>query len=693
MSMDALLAEIGTEELPPGSLRTLGEAFERELVAQLDTHNIAHGASRWFATPRRLAVLIESVAALQADTVLEKLGPALGAAYDQDGKPSKAALGFARGCGVAFETLERAPGERGERLAFRQNIAGQPSAILLPALVDAALEALPIARRMRWGARRAEFVRPAHWVVLLHGATVVPGTVLGIATGRETRGHRVHGEARIALDNASAYEDLLLRRGSVVADYEARKQSIARQVHARAVEVGGQAVIDDSLLEEVCSLVEWPRALAGRFEERFLAVPAEALVSSMKQHQKYFHVTAADGALLPCFITVANIDSRDPAKVIEGNERVIRPRLADAAFFFAQDQQVSLLERRERLRSIVFQKDLGSIWDKTERVARLAQWIGTELGIDPALCARAARISKSDLVSEMVQEFDELQGIMGSYYAVHDGEDPAVARALTEQYLPRHAGDELAQSTLGQVLAIADRIDTLTGIFGIGQPPTGSKDPYALRRAALGVLRTLVERQLPLDLQPLLEYAVAGFPALAQRDTVADSVREYLLERFRALYSDAGISVECFLAVQARGITQALDFDRRVRAVAAFADLPEATALAVANKRVANILAKQDADGSAVQLSKQLLQEPAELELAQALEQGMKDSAPMLANGDYAGVLRVLAHLRAPVDAFFEQVLVACEDDALRHNRLALLGQLRNAFLAVADISLLAVST
>lgn len=693
MNMDALLVEIGTEELPPGSLRTLGEAFARELVAQLDAQRIAHGPSRWFATPRRLAVLVEAVAALQTDTVLEKLGPALSAAYDKEGNPSKAALGFARGCGVAIEALERVPGERGERLALRQNIAGQASAMLLPALVDAALGALPIARRMRWGARRAEFVRPVHWVVLLHGATVVPGTVLGIATGRETRGHRVHGEARMALDTAAAYEALLLERGSVVADYDARKQSIARQVHARAAELGGVAVVDDGLLEEVCSLVEWPRALAGRFEKRFLAVPAEALISSMKQHQKYFHVTAADGALLPCFITVANIESREPAKVIEGNERVIRPRLADAAFFFEQDQQQTLLERRERLRNIVFQKDLGSIWDKTERVARLAQWIGTELGVDPALCARAARISKSDLVSEMVQEFDELQGIMGSYYAANDGEDPAVAKALTEQYLPRHAGDELAQSTLGQTLAIADRIDTLVGIFGIGQPPTGSKDPFALRRAALGVLRTLLERQLPLDLQPLLQHATEGFSALAQRDTVVDSVREYMLERFRALYSDAGISVECFLAVQARGITQALDFDRRVRAVAVFAELPEAAALAVTNKRVANILAKQGADAPPAQLSEQLLQEPAERELAQALAQAIKDSTPLLASGDYAGVLRMLARLRTPVDAFFEQVLVACEDQALRNNRLALLGQLRNAFLAVADISLLAVST
>lgn len=686
MSMDALLVEIGTEELPPGSLRTLGEAFECELLAQLDTHNIVHGTSRWFATPRRLAVLIESVAALQADTVLEKLGPALSAAYDQDGKPSKAALGFARGCGVAFETLERTPGERGERLVSRQNIAGQASAMLLPALVEAALGALPIARRMRWGARRAEFVRPAHWVVLLHGATVVPGTLLGIATGRETRGHRVHGEARITLDTASAYEELLLRRGSVVADYEARKQSIARQVHAKAVELGGQAVVDDELLEEVCSLVEWPRALAGRFESRFLAVPAEALVSSMKRHQKYFHVTATDGALLPCFITVANIDSRDPAKVIEGNERVIRPRLADAAFFFGQDQQVSLLERRERLRSIVFQKDLGSVWDKTERVARLAQWIGTELGADPALCARAARISKSDLVSEMVQEFAELQGVMGSYYALHDGEDPAVARALTEQYLPRHAGDELAQSTLGQVLAIADRIDTLTGIFGIGQPPTGSKDPFALRRAALGVLRILMEAPLPLELPRLIDTAAAGFkPGLLTAEGFAAQLQDFMYERLKNLLRETGRDGAVIDAVLALRPARIDLVPAKLAAVEAFRALPEAEALAAANKRIVNILKK--AEGAPGEPDLALLQEAAE----KALFRQVVEVAPLVrshvANEDYTDALRALAGLRAAVDQFFEDVMVMAEEPLTRANRIALLAQLAGLMNQVADIS------
>jgi len=455
MSAETLLIEIGTEELPPTSLRTLGEALHREVIARLDEARIAHGASRWFASPRRLAVSIESVAATQPDAVAEKLGPAVAAAFGADGNPTGAALGFARGCGVEVDALLRVPGERGERLAFRQHVPGQPTVTLLPALTEAALAALPVAKRMRWGARRAEFVRPVHWVVMLFGSTVVPGEVLGVATGRETRGHRVHGAARIALDTAADYERALREQGSVVADYETRRADVAAQVRAKAAELGGTAVIDEALLDEVCSLVEWPRALAGRFEERFLEVPAEALISSMKQHQKYFHVVDANGALQPHFITVANVDSNDAQKVVDGNERVIRPRLSDAAFFFAQDKQSTLAARRERLRSIVFQTELGSIWDKTERVATLARTIGTELGADPALCARAAELSKSDLVSEMVLEFDELQGIMGTYYARNDGEDPAVAAALTEQYLPRQAGDALPQGTLGIALALA----------------------------------------------------------------------------------------------------------------------------------------------------------------------------------------------------------------------------------------------
>jgi glycyl-tRNA synthetase beta chain len=692
MSTDTLLIEIGTEELPPTSLRMLAEAFAEQMRTRLSEERIAFAALRWFATPRRLALQIEQVSLMQPDAIAEKLGPAIAAAFDKEGKPTPAALGFARGCGVGVEQLLHVPGERGERLAFRQNVPGKTTAELLPRLVESALASLPVAKRMRWGALRAEFVRPVHWVILLFGSTVVPGTVLGITAGRETRGHRVHGTPRIALQAAADYEQTLLQTGWVIADYEARKLRVAEQVAQIAQSLGGTAVIDADLLEEVSSLVEWPQALAGRFEERFLEVPAEALISSMKQHQKYFHVVDANGALMPHFITVANIESSDPQKVVAGNERVIRPRLSDAAFFFAQDKQQTLQARRERLRSIVFQTELGSIWDKTERVAALARTIGEEIGADPDLCARAGSLCKSDLVSDMVQEFDDLQGVMGSYYALHDGEDPALARALTEQYLPRHAGDELARTPAGIALALADRLDTLVGIFGIGQAPTGSRDPFGLRRAALGVLRTLIENGLELDLQTLLLRAADLHRGLPQAASVVDSVRDYSLERLRAGYLDEGIAAECFLAVQARGITRPLDFDRRVRAVAAFTSMAEAPSLAAANKRVANILARQADTSVGDAVNPELLLEDAEAALAAAIDKRLAMTAPMLARADYAGVLRELSHLATPVDAFFDQVLVMCEDAALRGNRLALLSRLRSAFLAVADISVLATN-
>lgn len=692
MSTESLLFELGTEELPPGSLRNLGESLLAGVCMRLAEARIAHGAGRWFAAPRRIAVLVEDVAALQGDAVTEKLGPQVTAAFDAAGKPTGAALGFARGCGVDVTELGRAPGEKGERLVFRQRLPGQPTASLLPALMEAALGALPIARRMRWGERRDEFVRPVHWVVLLLGSTVVPGTVLGIACGRETRGHRVHGEARIALQQASDYASVLRERGFVVADYEERRALVAAQVEAAAQAAGGKADLEEALLEEVCSLVEWPCALAGRFEERFLEVPPEALVSSMKGHQKFFPVRDGKGALLPCFVTVANIESRDPAQVIAGNQRVIRPRLADAAFFYAQDRQSTLAARRERLRSIVFQTELGSVWEKTERVAALAAVIGGMLGVDAALCRRAGELSKSDLVSEMVLEFDELQGTMGRYYALHDGESPAVAEALLEQYLPRQSGGALPQSPVGAALAIADRLDTLVGIFGIGQPPTGSRDPFALRRAALGVLRIIVERRLPIDLQPVLAAAAESFPALPLAASVVDSVRDYMLERFRAWYADEGVRVECVLAVQARGITAPLDFDERVRAVSAFSALPVAAALAAANKRVANILQKQGGEHAHVAVDPALFQDAAEKALAGALAEARAASATCLAGGDYAGALKALAGLRGSVDAFFEEVLVMSEDARLRANRIALLSELRESFLAVADISVLAVA-
>ena len=691
MSASELLFELGTEELPPGSLRALGEALREGICARLDEQRIAHGEAKFFASPRRLAVSVERVSALQEDAVIEKLGPQVSAAFDASGKPTGAALGFARGCGVDITELGRAQGEKGERLAFRQTVPGQPVASLLPALVESALGALPIAKRMRWGARRDEFVRPVQWVVLLHGSTVIPGTVLGLATGRTTRGHRVHGEASIVLESAGSYAQALRTRGFVIADHEARRAEVARQVEAAAHAVGGHADLDPALLEEVCSLVEWPCALAGRFEERFLEVPAEALVSSMKGHQKFFPVRDAAGALLPCFVTVANIESRDPAQVIAGNQRVIRPRLSDAAFFYAQDRQTTLAARRERLRNVVFQTELGSVWDKTERVAALAAHIGAVLGADAALCRRAGELCKSDLVSDMVLEFDELQGTMGRYYALHDGEAPEVAEALLEQYLPRQSGGALPQTATGAALAIADRLDTLVGIFGIGQAPTGSKDPFALRRAALGVLRIIVERELPLDLQSLLEQAAAAHRALPRAASVVAEVRDYMLERFRAWYADAGLRVECVMAVQARGVTAPLDFDRRVRAVAAFSALPEAASLAAANKRVANILQKQADQSATGTVDPALFRDAAESALQAALTSAMADCAPLLARADYSAALQRLAALRAPVDAFFSEVLVMSEDAAERNNRIALLATLRAAFLAVADVTALAV--
>lgn len=688
-----LLVEIGTEELPPKSLRSLATAFAADLGSRLEEAGIVHGKLHWYATPRRLAVRIEAVAATQADIVHEKLGPALAAAFDSNNQPTPAAQGFARSCGVSVDELLQVDGERGKRLAFRQHLEGKPSAELLPVLIEASLAALPIAKRMHWGASRVEFVRPVHWVVLLHGDSLVQGKVLGIASDRITRGHRVHGKASITLANADDYQQILYDQGRVIVDHDQRRELVATQVRAQAEAVGGKAVIDPDLLDEVCSLVEWPCALAGRFEDRFLAVPAEALISSMKQHQKYFHVVDEQGALLPFFVTVANIDSSDPQKVIAGNERVIRPRLTDAAFFYERDLATTLEARRERLRGIVFQSELGTLWDKTERVAAIASTVGGLIGADPALCARAARLGKSDLVSEMVLEFDELQGIMGRYYALHDGEPPDVATALAEQYLPRHAGDALARNPVGMALAVADRLDTLTGIFGIGQAPTGSRDPFALRRAALGLLRTIIENELELDLQPLIEQAERGHPVLPQRETVVATVRDYVFERLRSWYADAGIAAECFLAVQARDISRPLDFDRRVRAVAAFAARPEAAALAAANKRVANILAKQAPGEIPESVDPALLHEAAELALARELDSCIADNAPLHTANDYAGVLKRLASLRAPVDAFFDQVLVNCDDQQLRTNRFALLARLRGAFLGVADISLLAVPT
>ncbi|MFC6633882.1 glycine--tRNA ligase subunit beta [Microbulbifer taiwanensis] len=684
------LVELGTEELPPKALHKLMDAFAEGIAQGLKGAELEFGEMKSYAAPRRLAVAVSGLAERQQDKQIEKLGPAVAAAFDKEGKPSKAAEGFARSNGVSVGQLSRVETDKGERLAFVSEQKGAATETLLPAIVEKSLAQLPIPKRMRWGARREEFVRPVHWLLMLFGNTVVDGEVLGLRAGNSSRGHRFHCDRELEIHSASDYVQQLRDPGYVIADFAERREMIREQVMAEANNVNGEAVIDEDLLDEVTALVEWPVALTGRFEERFLEVPAEALVSSMKEHQKYFHVVDQDGQLLPFFITVSNIESRDAAQVIHGNERVIRPRLADAAFFFETDKKTSLEARREKLRQIVFQQHLGSVYDKTERVAVLAAKIADRIDANPEWAARAARLCKSDLVTEMVFEFPDLQGIAGYYYAENDGEPLDVAKAMYEQYMPKFAGDELPRSETGTVIALADRLDTLVGIFGIGQPPSGSRDPFALRRASLGVIRILVEKKLDLDLRELLEQARDQYPrtALGEYNTVVEQTLTYILERFRARYEDRGIATEVFMSVATRKLSRPLDIDNRVHAVHAFSQLPEAESLAAANKRVSNILAKFE--GSVPhKVDEALLQEDAEKALYAAVQVARTEVEPLYQEAMFAEGLAGLAGLRETVDNFFDHVMVMADDETLRDNRLALLAQLRSLFLEVADISLL----
>ncbi len=687
MSADFLL-ELGTEELPPKALRKLMEALRDGIAEGLKARDLEFAGVKGYAAPRRLAVLVEQLASETPKKELVVWGPPAKIAFDTEGKPTKAAQAFADKNGLAVNELQTENDGKADKLVARQSAGGQACVELLGEIVNEALAKLPIAKRMRWGARRAEFVRPAHWLVMLYGDEIVDAEVLGLRANRATRGHRFHYNHEIDLDHPSEYLEKLRGTGYVMADMDARRDLIEQQVKAEADKVGGRAVIDADLLDEVTALVEWPVALLGNFEKRFLNVPPEALIASMKEHQKYFHLMDSRGRLLPHFITVANIESRDPAQVIDGNERVIRPRLSDAAFFFDTDKKRSLESQRERLKSIVFQAQLGTVYEKTERVAALASAIAGQLDADTDKAKRAGQLCKSDLVTEMVLEFDNMQGIAGYYYALNDNEHEEVALALNEQYLPRFAGDQLPETRTGTILALADRLDTITGIFGIGQQPTGSKGPFALRRASLGVLRLLVEKELDLDLRALLIQAASQHPKLTAGEGLVDTVLSYMLERFRAWYEEAQIPGEVFQAVSAKGVTRPLDIDQRVRAVYLFSQLPQAQSLAAANKRVSNILAKSGAPKAGLEQS--LLQEPAEQKLAAAVEAKAAKVEPLFKERDYARALTALADLQAPVDAFFDQVMVMCEDPALQNNRLALLSQLRQLFLEVADISLLA---
>ncbi len=689
MSTKTLLVELGTEELPPKALKTLSDSFTASVASGLAAQRLDFGEVRSFATPRRLALLIDDLQLKAAEESVEIFGPPADRARDADGNWTPAAQGFARKNGVAPEDLEVADTDKGPRLVFRSTAEGASASGALPGVLAHAVKELPIPKRMRWGASRSEFVRPVHWLVVMLGDEVVECELLDLKAGRETHGHRFHSEEPIALATAADYGDSLAA-ARVVASFEQRRETIRSQVEACAGELNAVADIDDDLLDEVTALVEWPVALTGGFEERFLAVPQEALVSSMKEHQKYFPVVDGSGALLPHFIFVSNIESRDPAQVIDGNERVIRPRLADADFFFNSDKQASLASRVDRLQSIVFQQKLGTLHDKTLRLQALVRQLAPAVGADPEAAARAAELSKTDLLTLMVGEFADLQGIAGRYYALNDGESPEVADALEQQYWPAFAGDQLPEAPVATCLALADRLDTLVGIFGIGQPPTGSKDPFALRRAALGVLRILVEKSLPLDLRDCLEQAAAGFPEGTLKPGTVDEVTHYMIDRLRAWYEDEAIPVEVFRAVSARGLSEPLDIDRRVKAVNAFTTLPQATALAAANKRVSNILSKQATDYMAGEVSKDLLQEPAEQQLLSQLDQRRPVFDSHMAAGEYTEALASLAVLQEPVDSFFDEVMVMADDEAVRNNRLNLLAALQQLFLQVADISQLA---
>ncbi|HDX1087412.1 glycine--tRNA ligase subunit beta [Pasteurella multocida] len=688
MTTQNFLAEIGTEELPPKALKKLATAFAENMELELNQAGLAFDKVEWFAAPRRLAVKVLGLATSQPSKQIEKRGPAVSAAFDAEGKPTKAAEGWARGCGISVEQAERVATDKGEWLVHRATIEGQPTKNLLKDMVANALAKLPIPKPMRWADKTVQFIRPVHTVTMLLGDELIEGEILGVESARTLRGHRFLGEREFQISHADQYPALLKEKGSVVADFNERKALILAKSQEKATALGGVADIEDDLLDEVTSLVEYPNVLAAKFEERFLAVPAEALVYTMKGDQKYFPIYDKDGKLLPHFIFVSNINPDDPSKIIEGNEKVVRPRLTDAEFFFKTDLKQRLEDQLPRLETVLFQQQLGTLRDKTARIEQLAGEIAKQIGADEVKAKRAGLLSKCDLMTNMVFEFTDTQGVMGMHYARHDGEDEEVAVALNEQYMPRFAGDELPKSLVASAVALADKFDTLTGIFGIGQQPKGSADPFALRRAALGALRIIVEKNLPLDLAEIVKKSSALFGDKLTNTNVVEDVVEFMLGRFRAWYQDEGIAVDVIQAVLARRPTKPSDFDARVRAVSHFRALEAAEALAAANKRVSNILAKVEGELPA-NIDTTLCAEAAEKVLAEQVIALQTELAPLFAKGEYQVALDRLAALREPVDTFFDNVMVNAENPQLRQNRLAILNNLRNLFLQVADISLL----
>jgi len=710
----SLLIELGTEELPPKALDELSAAFLRGICDGLAKRGVdaALDQAQAYASPRRLAVHIPAVVMAQPEQTVERRGPALSAALDAQGQPSKALLGFAQSCGVGVAQLEKLETAKGSWFVWRSVKPGQPVAALLPGILEEALKALPIPRPMRWADHDYSFVRPVHWLVMLHGAEIIDGEVLGLHSGRKSRGHRFMHPQPVHVADADGWLDAM-RACNVLADPHERRQRIHDQIDQVAGATGGVPQLDDALLDELANLTEWPVAIACTFEREFLAVPPEALVTTMVANQKFVPVFDASGNLTEHFIGMANIESKDPAEIRKGYERVIRPRFADAKFFWDEDLKTPLAGYQEQLKGVTYQQALGSLWDKSVRVAELARIIANRVGVDAGEATRAASLSKCDLLTRMVGEFPELQGVMGRYYARHDGELASVAAALDSHYQPRFGGDQIAADKLGQVLAVAERFDTLAGIFAVGMKPGGNKDPFALRRAALGLARTLIEGGLELDLRGSFIEALELLPEAAlaaglkpgkdgkppelnagqRRAILLDELYDFVLDRLRGYYAEQGFDHNQFESVLAVQPASLADFDRRLRAVAEFGRCAEAVSLAAANKRVANILRKQSEDPAAPPISRTVdpgcFEADAERELAAALASAQQDNAAALDAGDYATVLTRLARLQAPVDAFFESVLVNADDPAVRANRLALLSQLKTQFGAIADIALL----
>ncbi|OUR80286.1 glycine--tRNA ligase subunit beta [Colwellia psychrerythraea] len=687
MTTETLLIELGTEELPPKSLKTLATAFYDNIKSQLDSHNLVYSDIKWFATPRRFAVQVFDLVDKQDDKIVEKRGPAVNVAFDDAGNASKAAQGWARSNGIDVDQAERLVTDKGEWLLHRATVPGKAIVELIPAMVTAALNKLPIAKPMRWGAERIQFIRPVHTLTMLFGSDIIAGEALGVSSSNQVQGHRFHHEGLVTINHANDYQ-AELAKAYVEVDFNERQNKIVTQIKQAANDIDAVALIDEELLNEVTALVEWPVTLVGTFDEEFLNVPAEPLIYSMKDHQKYFPVTDKKGQLVNKFIFVANIESKDPSTVIFGNEKVIRPRLADAEFFFKTDKKLSLESRLVSLESVLFQKQLGTLKAKSERIASLSQFIAEQLNENAQDAYRAGLLSKTDLMSDMVLEFPQVQGTMGKYYALHDGENENIAQALEDQYRPRFAGDSLPEANIGCAVAISDKIDSLVGIFGINQAPKGDKDPFALRRAAIGSIRIIIEKQLDLDLSTLINKSIELFGDKLVNENTANDVLEFIMGRFRAFYQEQGISVDVIQAVLAKKPSAPLDFEKRIKAVTFFGELPEAATLAAANKRVGNILAKFD--GELYQsFNTDLATEQAERDLANIYQEIRLKVTPLMADKNYQAALSELAQLKAPIDTFFDGVMVMSDDEAVKINRLTLLNEIRNSFFAIADISVL----